>query len=133
MKGVTRFKQSLSHAKETQARAAIACFRLGHTTLRVHLHCLPLSPGPFCPWCKNTPVTIEHFLLQCLRFHSHHTAPRSRLSALAITTLNLLTLLASSGVHPSRQPAVLSLICAFFRRPANYYACDTHTRLPQSS
>ncbi|MPC85695.1 hypothetical protein E2C01_080479 [Portunus trituberculatus] len=34
---------------------------------------------------------MEHFLLQCPRFHSQHTALRSRLSALAIMTLDMPT------------------------------------------
>ncbi|MPC83069.1 hypothetical protein E2C01_077759 [Portunus trituberculatus] len=60
---------------------------------------------------------MEHFLLQCSRFLSQHIALRSRLSILAITTLDLPTLLAASGVHPSSQPAVLRLTCAFLRKP----------------
>ncbi|MPC76085.1 hypothetical protein E2C01_070489 [Portunus trituberculatus] len=40
----------------------------------------------------------------------------SLLSALAITTLDLPTLLAASGVHCSWQPAVLRLTCAFLRK-----------------
>ncbi|MPC91574.1 hypothetical protein E2C01_086619 [Portunus trituberculatus] len=59
---------------------------------------------------------MEHFLFQCPRFHSHHTALRSRLSILAITKLDLPTLLAASGVYPYRQPAVLRLTCAFLRK-----------------
>ncbi|MPC72700.1 hypothetical protein E2C01_067012 [Portunus trituberculatus] len=59
---------------------------------------------------------MEHFLLQYPRFLSQHTALRSRLSALAITTLNLATLLAASGVHPFWQPTVLRLTCAFLRK-----------------
>ncbi|KAG0728970.1 Exportin-6-B [Chionoecetes opilio] len=46
--------------------------RLGHTTLTANLHRLRLSPDPHCPWCRNVSETIEHFLLQCPRFHSHH-------------------------------------------------------------
>ncbi|MPC84490.1 hypothetical protein E2C01_079229 [Portunus trituberculatus] len=59
---------------------------------------------------------MEHFLLQCPRFLSQHSALRSRLSALTITTLDLPTLLAASGIHPSWQPAVLCLTCAFLRK-----------------
>ncbi|MPC74352.1 hypothetical protein E2C01_068710 [Portunus trituberculatus] len=59
---------------------------------------------------------MEHFLLQCPRFLSQHTALRSRLFTLAITTLDLPILLAASGVHPSWQPAVLLLTCAFLRK-----------------
>ncbi|MPC83505.1 hypothetical protein E2C01_078217 [Portunus trituberculatus] len=59
---------------------------------------------------------MEHFLLQCPRFHSQHTALRSQLSATAITTLDLPTLLAATGVHPSWQPAVLRLTCVFLRK-----------------
>ncbi|MPD01452.1 hypothetical protein E2C01_096980 [Portunus trituberculatus] len=59
---------------------------------------------------------MEHFLLQCPRLLSQHTALRSRLSALAITTLNLPTLLVASGIHLSWQPAVLHLTCAFLRK-----------------
>ncbi|MPD02333.1 hypothetical protein E2C01_097910 [Portunus trituberculatus] len=61
-----------------------------------------LSGDPFCPWCRTTPKAMEYFLLQCSRLLSQHTALRSRLSALAITTLDLpTTLLAASGVHLS--------------------------------
>ncbi|MPC86084.1 hypothetical protein E2C01_080898 [Portunus trituberculatus] len=106
MSAITRFKQSVSHGKERK----------------------PEQPSPASPWvipcseltctayCRTTLETIEHFLLQCLRFYSHHTALCSRLSALAITTLDLPTLLAASVVHPSRQPAVLSLTSAFLRK-----------------
>ncbi|MPC67336.1 hypothetical protein E2C01_061510 [Portunus trituberculatus] len=88
----------------TQARAAIARLRLGHTTLGAHLHHLHLSSDPFCPWCRTTPETIGHFLLHCSRFHSHHNTLCSRLSTMAMTKLDLPILLASSGVHvhPSR-------------------------------
>ncbi|MPC47308.1 hypothetical protein E2C01_041049 [Portunus trituberculatus] len=73
---------------------------------------------PFCPWWRTTSETIEHFLLHCPRFHTHYTAPRSRFSTLANTTFDLPTLLAASGVHihPSRQPTVLRLTYAFFRK-----------------
>ncbi|MPD03306.1 hypothetical protein E2C01_098938 [Portunus trituberculatus] len=59
---------------------------------------------------------MEHFLLHCPRLLYQHTALRSWLSALAITTLNLPSLLAASGVHPSWQLAVLRLTCAFLRK-----------------
>ncbi|MPC79139.1 hypothetical protein E2C01_073652 [Portunus trituberculatus] len=59
---------------------------------------------------------MEHLLLQCPRLLSQHTALRSRLSILAITILNLPSLLADSGVHLSWQPAILRLTCAFLRR-----------------
>ncbi|MPC09212.1 hypothetical protein E2C01_001815 [Portunus trituberculatus] len=68
------------------------------------------------PWCRTTPETIEHFLLHCPCFHSHHTALCSQLSALAITTLDLPTLLVASGTHLSCQPALLSLTCTFLRK-----------------
>ncbi|MPC38483.1 hypothetical protein E2C01_031990 [Portunus trituberculatus] len=71
-------------------------------------------PGRWRMW--TTPEAMEHFLLHCLRFLSQHTALRSRLSALAIRTLDLPTLLTASGVHPSWQPAVLRLTCAFLRK-----------------
>ncbi|MPC99262.1 hypothetical protein E2C01_094666 [Portunus trituberculatus] len=84
--------------------------------LSAHLHCLCLSCDLFCPWCRTTPEAMEHFLLQCPRLLSQHTALCSWLSVLAITTLNLPTLLAVSGVHFSWQPAVLHLTCAFLRK-----------------
>ncbi|MPC83856.1 hypothetical protein E2C01_078576 [Portunus trituberculatus] len=61
---------------------------------------------------------MEHFLLQCPRFHSHHTELHSWLSALAIITLDMPTLQAASGIHSSWQL---------------YHACGTHTGLPQGS
>ncbi|MPC71597.1 hypothetical protein E2C01_065879 [Portunus trituberculatus] len=86
-----RYKiKTVSQSREaTQATAAIARLRLGHPTLSAHLHRLRLFPDHFCPWCRTTSETTEHFLLHCPRFHTHHTALRSRLSALAITTLHL--------------------------------------------
>ncbi|MPC93157.1 hypothetical protein E2C01_088279 [Portunus trituberculatus] len=92
MNVVTRFKQSW---EGTQARAAITRFCLGHTTVSAHLYHLCLSPDPFCPWYRTISETIKHFLLHCPRFHSHRTALHSWLSALAITTLDLQTLLAT--------------------------------------
>ncbi|MPC22120.1 hypothetical protein E2C01_015127 [Portunus trituberculatus] len=97
-----------------------------------HSNHRPPPPGPHHTQCSIAPPTsvlipsafgvgrplrpIKHFLLQCPHFHSHHTALCSRLSILAITTLELPTLLAASGVHSSWQPAVLHLICAFLRK-----------------
>ncbi|MPC46428.1 hypothetical protein E2C01_040148 [Portunus trituberculatus] len=115
MSAVTRFKQSVSHGKERKGTSAIARLCLGHTMLSAHLHRLRLSPDPFCPWCRTTLEAMEHFLLQYPHFHSQHTALCSRLSALTITTLDLPTLLANSGVHHSWQPAVLRLTCAFLK------------------
>ncbi|MPC51810.1 hypothetical protein E2C01_045663 [Portunus trituberculatus] len=69
-----------------------------------------------CAQGGTTPEAMEHFLLQCPHFHSQHTALRSWVSALAITTLNLPNLLVASGVHPSWQLAVLCLTCAFLRK-----------------
>ncbi|MPC82123.1 hypothetical protein E2C01_076768 [Portunus trituberculatus] len=97
-------------------RSARHINRLGHTTLSAYLHRLRLSCDPFYPWCRTTPEAMEHFLLQCPRLLSQHTALCFRLSVLAITTLNLPTLLAASGVHLSWQPAVLHLTCAFLRK-----------------
>ncbi|MPC62498.1 hypothetical protein E2C01_056583 [Portunus trituberculatus] len=64
----------------------------------------------------TTPEAMEHFLLQCPPFHSQHITLCSRLSALAIATLDLPTLLVPSGVHPSWQSTVLRLTCAFLRK-----------------
>ncbi|MPD05934.1 hypothetical protein E2C01_101706 [Portunus trituberculatus] len=43
---------------------------------------------------------MEHFLLQCPHLHSQHTALRSRLSALAITTLGMPTRPPGGLRHP---------------------------------
>ncbi|MPC67518.1 hypothetical protein E2C01_061695 [Portunus trituberculatus] len=48
---------------------------------------------------------LHHLYLSAV--YSHHTALRSQLSALGVTTFDLSTLLAASGIHLSRQPAVL--------------------------
>ncbi|MPC89613.1 hypothetical protein E2C01_084567 [Portunus trituberculatus] len=73
-----RYKiQTVSQSREgAQGTSAIARLRLGHTMLSAHLHRLRLSHDPFCPWCRTTPEAMEHFLLQCPRFHSKHTALR---------------------------------------------------------
>ncbi|MPC92063.1 hypothetical protein E2C01_087135 [Portunus trituberculatus] len=73
-----RYKiQTVSPSREgAQGTPAVARLCLGHTTLSAHLHCLRLSRDPFCPWCRTTPDAMEHFLLQCPRFHSQHAALR---------------------------------------------------------
>ncbi|MPC52441.1 hypothetical protein E2C01_046310 [Portunus trituberculatus] len=110
--------QTVSQSREgVQGTSTIARLRLGHTTLSAHLHRLRLSCDHFCPWCRTIPEAMEHFLFQCPCLLSQHTALSSRLSALAITTLNLPILLAASaGIHLSWQPAVLRLTCAFLRK-----------------
>ncbi|KAG0725989.1 Zinc transporter ZIP1 [Chionoecetes opilio] len=65
---------------------------------------------------QNVPETIEHFLLQCPRFHSNHVVLHSQLLTLNITTFDLPTLLAAACVPPSRQHAVICLTCAFLRK-----------------
>ncbi|KAG0727806.1 Retinol dehydrogenase 12 [Chionoecetes opilio] len=65
-------------------------FDSGHTTLTAHLH---LCPGLYCPWCRNVPESIEHFLLLCPRLHSHRQLLCNQLIALNVTTFNLPTLL----------------------------------------
>ncbi|MPC76863.1 hypothetical protein E2C01_071297 [Portunus trituberculatus] len=50
---------------------------------------------------------MEHFLLQCPRFHSPHTALRSRLSALSIITLDIPT----HPPHGLRRPPLLATCC----------------------
>ncbi|MPC78902.1 hypothetical protein E2C01_073407 [Portunus trituberculatus] len=47
-------------------------------------------------------------------FHSHHNAVRSLLFALAITTLDLPTLLVASGVHHSQQHMSFTLLVPSF-------------------
>ncbi|KAG0730162.1 Nucleoporin SEH1 [Chionoecetes opilio] len=64
----------------------------------------------------NVPETIEHFLLQCRRFHSHRVVLHSQLLALNVTTFDLPTLLAAADVPPSRQHTVIRLTCAFLRK-----------------
>ncbi|KAG0724069.1 hypothetical protein GWK47_041429 [Chionoecetes opilio] len=58
---------------------------------------------------RNVPESIDHFLLQCPRFHSHRQLLRGQLIALNVTTFDLPTLLAAAAVHPSRRPAVIRL------------------------
>ena len=102
-----------------QSRAldvALTRLRLGHTTLNAHLHRLRLAPEPHCPWCRSVPETIEHFLLQCPRFHSHRVQLRTQLIALRVPTFDLPTLLAATGVNPTKQHAVLRLTCAFLKK-----------------
>ncbi|KAG0715742.1 Cyclin-dependent kinase 8 [Chionoecetes opilio] len=74
--------------------------------------------SPLTPTASGagTSETIEHFLLQCLRFHSHHVVLHSQLLTLNVATCDLPTLLAGAGVHPSRQHAVIRLTCAFLRK-----------------
>ncbi|KAG0729493.1 Ketohexokinase [Chionoecetes opilio] len=49
---------------------------------------------------RNVSETIEHFLLQCPRFHSHHVVLRSQLLTLNVATFDLPTLLGGAGLLP---------------------------------
>ncbi|MPC32428.1 hypothetical protein E2C01_025738 [Portunus trituberculatus] len=97
--------QSLEGARGTSAIAHLSRIRLGHTTLSAHLHHLRLSCDLFWSWCRTTPESMEHFLLQCSRLLSQHSALRSQLSALAITT--------QSANPPGglRRPPLLATCC----------------------
>ncbi|MPC36576.1 hypothetical protein E2C01_030039 [Portunus trituberculatus] len=99
-----------------QLDVALTRLRLGHTRLTVHLHRLHISPDPYCPWCPTVPETIEHFFLECPCFYSHRTVLRTQLLALGVNTFDLPTLLGATGVHPSRQSAVIRLTCAFLKK-----------------
>ncbi|MPC95452.1 hypothetical protein E2C01_090664 [Portunus trituberculatus] len=104
-----------------QGKSAIARFRLSHTTLSAHLHRLRLSPDPFCPWCKTTLEAMKHFLLQCPRLHSQHTALLcSRLSVLAITTRPA----HPPSWWPQASTAPGNLLSFALHVPS---CCDTHT------
>ncbi|XP_045107704.1 uncharacterized protein LOC123502605 [Portunus trituberculatus] len=68
------------------------------------------------PSALGVGLFLRPLSISCSTAHAstpHCTALRSWLSALGI---DLLTLLAASGVHPSRQSAVLRLTCAFLRK-----------------
>ncbi|MPC37789.1 hypothetical protein E2C01_031280 [Portunus trituberculatus] len=104
-----------SHALDV----ALTRLCLGHTTLNAHLcdlHRLRLAPDPHCPWCRSVPETIEHFLLQCPRFHSQRVLLRAQLLAFGASTLDLPTLQAAAGVHPTKQHAVLRLTSVFLKK-----------------
>ena len=58
---------------------ALTRLRLGHTRLTAHLHRMSLAPGPYCPWCISIPETINHFMLECPRFHSHRVVLQEQL------------------------------------------------------
>ncbi|MPC66392.1 hypothetical protein E2C01_060539 [Portunus trituberculatus] len=102
---------TLSQSREgAQGTSAIA----RHTMLSTHLHCLRPSPDPVL----GVGLPLRPWNISCFNAHAstQHTALRSQLSALAITTLDLPTLLVASGVHPSWQHAVLRLTCAFLTK-----------------
>ncbi|XP_045136139.1 uncharacterized protein LOC123519049 [Portunus trituberculatus] len=117
--GQYRHNSSLHPWVRQQSRAldvVLTRLRLGHTTLNAHLHRLRLAPDPDYPWCRSVPETIEHFLLQCPHFYSQRVLLRAQLIALGVSTLDLPTLLAAAGVHPTKQHAVLRLTCVFVKK-----------------
>ncbi|MPC95148.1 hypothetical protein E2C01_090345 [Portunus trituberculatus] len=72
--------------------------------------------NPYCPWCISIPETMNHFMLECPRFHSHRVVLQKQLCALGVTTFDLPTLLGATGIDSSRQSAVLCLTCAFLNK-----------------
>ncbi|MPC91638.1 hypothetical protein E2C01_086689 [Portunus trituberculatus] len=132
--GEDECRYKIQTAKGTQAKVAIAYLRLGHTTLSAHLHCLRLSPDPFCPWCTTTHETIEHFLIQCPRLHSYRTALCSRSPSSLPWASQHSTCPPSWRSQAFTFPSNLlsfALPVPSWGRPASYHACDTHTGLPQ--
>ncbi len=46
----------------------LARLRAGHTPLlKAYAKLLDASTGPLCPFCKEDPQTIKHWLRRCLR------------------------------------------------------------------
>ncbi|MPC81537.1 hypothetical protein E2C01_076159 [Portunus trituberculatus] len=89
---------------------------LGQTRLTTHLQRMSLAPDPYCPWCISIPETMNHFMLECPRFHLHRVVLQEELRALGVTTFDLPTLLGATGIDSSWQSAVLCLICAFLNK-----------------
>ncbi|MPC72611.1 hypothetical protein E2C01_066923 [Portunus trituberculatus] len=117
MSAVTRFKQSVSHRKERKAHqpSPASAWATPRSVFTCTAYVCLLTPSalgvglPLKPWnnsCFNSLTSTLNI----------RTALRSWLSAVAIKTFDLPTLLAASGVHPSWQPAVLRLTCAFLRK-----------------
>ncbi|MPC56035.1 hypothetical protein E2C01_049984 [Portunus trituberculatus] len=102
--------------EEAQGTLAIARLRLDHTTLSATCTayvCL-VTPSALGVGLPLRPWNISYFSAHASTLNTLHYT--SRLSALAITTLNLPTLLATLGIHRSWQPVVLRLTCAFLRK-----------------
>ncbi|MPC45241.1 hypothetical protein E2C01_038935 [Portunus trituberculatus] len=95
--------------------------RLGHTILLTCTSYVCLV----APSNLGVGLPLRPWNISCFNAHAStlniRTALRSRLSALAITTLDLPTLLAASGVHRSWQPVVLRLTCGFLRKTGELY------------
>ncbi|MPC71286.1 hypothetical protein E2C01_065558 [Portunus trituberculatus] len=115
MSAITRFKQSVSHGKERKAHqpSPTSAWATPHSVLICTAYVCLVTPSVL-----GVGLPLRPWNISCFSAHAstQHTALRSRLSALAITTMDLHTLLAASGVHSSWQPAVLRLTCAFLSK-----------------
>ncbi|MPD00635.1 hypothetical protein E2C01_096120 [Portunus trituberculatus] len=107
---------------------ALTHLRLGHTRLIAHLHRMSLALDPYCLWCISIPETINHFMLECPRFHSHCVVLQEQFRALGVTTFDLSTLLGATGIDLSRQSAVLHLTCAFLNKTNQLQRLREHHR-----
>ncbi|MPC97469.1 hypothetical protein E2C01_092786 [Portunus trituberculatus] len=118
MSAVTRFKQSVSHGKECKARQPLSAsaWATPCSVLTCTAYVCLMTPSALGVGLPLRPWNISCFITHASTLNILHYAPESQLSALAITTLDLPTLLAASGVHPSWQPAVHRLTCAFLRK-----------------
>ena len=59
----------ISYLCERQLHSALLRLRIGHTSLRGHLHRLNLVDSPFCQYC-GAIETIAHVLLECPRYYT---------------------------------------------------------------
>ncbi|KAG0701614.1 Peroxisomal acyl-coenzyme A oxidase 3 [Chionoecetes opilio] len=72
--GLNGVDNGVRASRQVAACSAVVLFTFGLKTLTVYLHRLRQSPDSHCLWCRNVSETIEHFLLQCPRYHSHHVS-----------------------------------------------------------
>ncbi|MPC53845.1 hypothetical protein E2C01_047747 [Portunus trituberculatus] len=104
MSTITRFKQSVSHGKECKAHkpSTTSAWATPRSVLTCTAYVCLVTPS-----ASGVRLPLRPWNISCFNAHAstQHTGLRSWLSTLAITTLDLPTLLAASGVYPSWQPA----------------------------
>ncbi|MPD05545.1 hypothetical protein E2C01_101294 [Portunus trituberculatus] len=103
MSAITRFKQSVSHGKERKGHQPFYPPPPGPHHARSVLTCIAYVSQSFdsCPWCRTYPLRPWNISFFNAHASSLNILHYTQLSALAITTLDLPSLLAASGVQLS--------------------------------
>ena len=91
----------------------MARLRVGQTRLNHHLFKMRLSDSPNCPHCLVVPETIEHFLMECPRFHSLRVVMVDSVRALGVDDVQMHVLLGGGDLSEEKKIKINKFLARF--------------------